>query len=102
MNHCGVLPGVDGSVAYASEPLQHIMYKGYAAVGGGASIKNPGEDLMKLLCAALPYYKDLCGIRWRAHVLLVANGFCVGLAFLEGVYRFSAAIGPAKFPAGSL
>ena len=60
------------------------------------------DDLMALLVTALPYFKDLCGLRWWAYVLPVVNHNCVGLAFLEGVFRYSVASGPAKVPSGSL
>ena len=64
MLHCGVVAGSDGGDCWASEPFQHILYNGLQAVASETS-KQPAIDLEKLISSACPYYKDVCGLRWR-------------------------------------
>ena len=62
MLHCGVLAGADGGDCWASEPLQHVMYKGLQAVAS-ETLKEPSIDLDKLLTRCCPHYKELYGLR---------------------------------------
>ena len=57
-------------------------------------MENPVEPLRQLPDATLPYFSELCGLRFRANTLLCSNNWCMDLAFLEGCYRYSHALGP--------
>jgi len=48
-----------------------------------------------LLCAprSCPGWEDLCEARWSTNVLLLRNDCVIDLAYLEGVWRYSYAVG---------
>ena len=99
MLNCGSILGADGGTVWASEPLQAVLYKGHSCIVASAS-KNPPEDLGKLLAVTLPFFSELCGTRFRTATLLKTYSLCMDLAYLEAVFRYSVALGAAKFPAG--
>lgn len=101
MLHCGFGGGKDSGECWTSAPLQNVMYKGAHAVASD-TLKQPTLDLERSLATDCPFHKDLCGLRWRPYSLLATNSCCVDLAFLEGVFRYSTAVGKTKFPAGNV
>ena len=40
-----------------------------------------------------PGWQDVCELRWRSNVLLERNDCIMDLAYLEGVWRYSYAVG---------
>ena len=84
-------------IVYGSEPFEWVMcnFSKLTARSGDAILW-----FSKFLRECCPKYMDLFDARFGPAVLVQSNGYNLDLAFLEGVWRYTHAVGKDWFPQG--
>jgi hypothetical protein len=77
---------------HASEEFEWLLGNGKRIAESGST---PCDLLTLFLRKTCPGWQQLCEPRWRSGILLNRHGLNMDLAFLEGFFRYSHAVGPA-------
>ena len=89
-------PAQGGTACYISEPFDFILF-GDMRSSGAPEIVSKFRVLIRKVC---PLFEKLVEPRFLPSVLLRTNSGMVDLAFLDAVWRYSAAVGKAAFAEG--
>ena len=85
---------------WASEAFSWRLLNHRKPESTSALHRAPCLLLDQLLRNSCPGYESLCSKRWSGKALLEESQNIADIAFLSGVFRFSAAVGETAFPLG--